>query len=106
MSLPNPPTNYAAVVDPPSFCTLSWVNGAGATSVRHEYSIDNGATWQRLDDAQVPATTSDHTLPYPETSAGGTNTMTVLLRGKSRNAEGDSAYTPVVSVVTTEYSDR
>lgn len=101
--LPQPPASYTAVLDPPTFCTLSWVNGAGAVSVRHEVSIDGGATWARLDDDQVPTTTSDHSLPQPPSSSAGTNTLLVMLRAKSVNADGESAYTPTVSVTTTEY---
>lgn len=101
--VPQPPTNYTAVLDPPSYCTLSWVNGAGAVSVRHEISTDGGTTWSRLDDDQVPVTASDHSLPYPEPTLAGTSTLTVLLRAKSVNASGESGYTPVVSVTTTEY---
>lgn len=99
MALPSPPTNYAAVVDPPAYCTLSWVNGAGAVSVRHEVSTD-GVNWSRLDDDQVPTTTSDHSLPYPPPSG---NTMQVYLRAKSINADGESEYTPVVTVITRSY---
>lgn len=104
MPLPTAPTNYTAVVDPPSFGTLSWVNGANAVSVRHEVSIDGGQTWSRLDDDQVPTTTSDHSLPYPEPTQAGNATMTVMLRAKSINADGESGYTSVVSVITTEYA--
>lgn len=95
MSLPASPTNYAAVVDLPTFFTLSWVNGAGAVSVRHELSIDGGATWSRLDDDQVPTVTSDHSLPEDST---------VLLRAKSVNADGSSDYTPVIEVQTGNYN--
>lgn len=93
--LPEAPTNYTATLDPPTFCTLSWINGDGAASVRHEISTDGGATWNRLDDDTVPTTTSDHSLP---------ESSTCLLRAKSRNAAGDSPYTPVVTVVTGGYN--
>lgn len=92
--LPQPPTNYTAVLDLPTFCTLSWVNGAGATTVRHEISSDNGTTWRRLDDDTVPTTTSDHSLP---------ESSTCLLRAKSVNASGSSVYTPTVTVTTAGY---
>lgn len=93
MPLPNPPTNYAATVDITTV-TLFWVNGANAQTVCHEYSIDN-QTWHRLDDDTVPTVTSDHSLQEQNTK--------YYLRAKSRNAEGDSAYTPVVEVTTGEY---
>jgi hypothetical protein len=90
---PDPPTNYAAVVDIATV-TLSWVNGAGAETVRHEVSYDGGATYVRLDDDVVPTTTSDHGLNQD---------AACLLRAKSVNADGTSGYTPPVSVVTGGY---
>lgn len=101
--LPSAPTNYTAVMDGPTFCTLSWDNGADAETVRHELSTDGGATWQFIDYDTVPTVTSDHSLPGPGSSVGGTNTLAVLLRAKSANQYGESGYTPVVSVVATEY---
>jgi len=96
MPLPQPPTNYTAVVDLPTFTTISWVNGADAVSVRHELSINNGSTWDRLDDDQVPTVTSDHSLPVDSV---------VLLRAKSVNAAGESAYTTPVQVTTGNYNE-
>ena len=96
MPLPQPPTEYAAVVDPPTFTTISWVNGADAVSVRHEISTDGGQSWARLDDDRVPTVTSDHSLPQ---------SATCQLRAKSVNPDGESAYTDVVEVVTGNYLD-
>lgn len=96
MALPQPPTNYSANVDLPTFTTISWANGADAVSVRHELSTDNGATWNRLDDDHVPAVTSDHSLPVDSV---------VLLRAKSVNASGESAYTEPVQVTTGNYNE-
>lgn len=94
--LPSPPTNYAATVDITTV-TLSWVNGANAVSVRHEYSRD-GQNWSRLDDDTVPTVTSDHSLQE-------VNTL-YYLRAKSVNPDGESDYTPVVTVTTGDYEQR
>ena len=94
MALPDPPTNYQAVLDYPTFTTISFTNGNGAVTVRHELSTDGGVTWSRLDDDIVPTTTSDHSLP--------TNCV-CYLRAKSVNGSGSSAYTPEIVVVTGDY---
>lgn len=94
MPLPEMPANYSVVVDWPTTATITWANGADATSVRHELSTDGGVTWDRLDDDQVPTTTSDHSLPQG---------ATVHLRAKSVNASGESGYTSPVVVVTGSY---
>ena len=92
--IPQPPTDYSAIVDLPTFCTITWVNGAGAVSVRHEISTDGGTTYVRLDDDQVPTTTSDHSLPIKSTC---------YLRAKSVNADGESGYCAPVVVITGSY---
>lgn len=93
--LPQPPTNYQAVLDggAGATVTLSWVNGADATEVIHELS-QNGTDWEQLDHDTVPAVTSDHSL--------GQDTH-YFLRAKSRNSEGDSGYTPAVEITTGHY---
>lgn len=93
MPPPEPPADYSAAVDIATV-TLSWVNGAGAETVRHEVSYDGGTTYVRLDDDAVPTTTSDH----------GLNQDSVChLRAKSVGAGGESGYTPPVEVTTTHY---
>ncbi len=97
MALPDPPTNYAAEVDYPTTVYLSFDNGAGAVTVRHELSLDFGVTWSRLDDDIVPVTASAHSLP---------ENSVVYLRAKSVSGSGSSAYTPEVVVVTGGYYDE
>jgi hypothetical protein len=91
---PDAPTNYAAELDYPTTVYLSWVNGAGAVTVRHEFSTNSGVTWSRLDDDIVPVTESSHSLP---------ENSVVYLRAKSVSGSGSSDYAPVVVVVTGTY---
>lgn len=91
--IPGAPTNYAGEVDITTV-TLTWANGANAQTIRHEVA-DDGVNWQRLDDDTVPTITSDHSLPEQN--------KVFYLRAKSRNADGDSGYTPVIQVKSGVY---
>lgn len=97
MSLPAAPTNYAAEVDIQNV-VLTWVNGDGAVKVIHEYAAVSGpdTSWHFQEDSDVPVTTIEKSLPAPDTQYN--------LRAKSRNADGDSAYTPVIQVTTGNYN--
>jgi hypothetical protein len=91
--LPGPPTSYAVTVDLQAI-TLTWVNGAGATSVVHEFSKD-GVNFEVRD--TVPATDTELfcSMPEPDTL--------YHLRAKSVNEDGESDYTPVIQVTTGHY---
>lgn len=92
---PEPPSDYVALVDWPTYTEIWFTAGAGAHYTRHEISVDGGETWQRLDDDYAPVEYSTHSLPEDSTC---------LLRAKSVSAAGvGSAYCDPVIVVTGSY---